>query len=101
MAKAMGQYEKVLGVLLEANGGDVSLDTFKQQCEVAGVNMYRISTYMWEIKTKTPYGVIPLKDGRKVTGYKFVGNGIGAPQPAVINGATAPELAVNVQLDTA
>ena len=35
--------------------------------------MYRISTYMWEIKTKTPYGVIPLKDGRKVTGYKLVG----------------------------
>jgi len=101
MAKAMGQYEKVLGVLLEANGGDVSLDTFKQQCEIAGVNMYRISTYMWEIKTKTPYGVIPLKDGRKVTGYKLVGNGIGAPKPAVSNGPTVPELAVNVQLDTA
>ena len=34
MAKAMGQYEKVLNVLKEANA-DVSLDTFKQQCEVA------------------------------------------------------------------
>ena len=77
MAKAMGQYEKVLDVLKEANGADVTLDTFKQKCEVAGVNMYRISTYMWEIKTKTPYGVIPLKDGRKGTGYKLVGNGVG------------------------
>ena len=52
MAKAMGQYEKVLNVLKEANGADVSLDTFKQQCEVAGVNMYRISTYMWEIRPR-------------------------------------------------
>ena len=32
---------------------------------------------MWEIKTKTPLRVIPLKDGRKVTGYKLVGNGVG------------------------
>ena len=77
MAKAMGQYEKVLDVLKEANGADVTLDTVKPKCAVAGVNMYRISTYMWEIKTKTPYGVIPLKDGRKVTGYKLVGNGVG------------------------
>jgi|TARA_B100001093_G_C25926610_1_gene635031 hypothetical protein len=82
MAKAMGQYEKVLDVLMEANGADVALDVFKQQCEVAGINMYRISTYMWEIKTKTPYGVIPIKDGRKVTGYKLVGNGIGQTQSA-------------------
>ena len=35
MAKAMGQYEKVLDVLKEANGADVTLDTFKQKCEVA------------------------------------------------------------------
>ena len=73
MAKSMGQYEKVLNVLKEAEKNTATLDTFKQQCEIAGVNMYRISTYMWEIKTKTPYGVIPLQDGRKVTGYKLVG----------------------------
>ena len=45
MAKAMGQYEKVLDVLKEANGADVTLDTFKQKCEVAGVNMYRTVSY--------------------------------------------------------
>lgn len=73
MAKAMGQYEKVLDVLKEANGEAVPLETFREKCEIAGINMYRISTYMWEIKTKTPYGVIPTKDGRKVTGYKLVG----------------------------
>jgi hypothetical protein len=73
MAKAMGQYEKVLNVLKEADNYTATIDEFKQQCEIAGVNMYRISTYMWEIKTKTPYGVIPLKDGRKVTGYKLCG----------------------------
>jgi|TARA_R110000822_G_scaffold63911_13_gene157137 hypothetical protein len=105
MAKAMGQYEKVLAVLLEQNGGDVSLQTFKEQCEIAGVNMYRISTYMWEIKVKTPYGVIPIKDGRKVTGYKLVGNGIGktdAPKPAVSNGLQAPvDPTYKVQLDSA
>ena len=73
MAKAMGQYEKVLNVLKEADNNTATLEQFKAQCEIAGVNMYRISRYMWEIKTKTPYGVIPLKDGRKVTGYKLVG----------------------------
>lgn len=72
MAKAMGQYEKVLDVLKEANGDVVTLDVFQQKCEVAGVNMYRISTYMWEIKTKTKFGVIPVKNGRKVTGYKLI-----------------------------
>jgi len=70
MAKAMGQYEKVLNVLLEAQGNAVPLETFREKCEVAGINMYRISTYMWEIKTKTQYGVIPTKDGRKVTGLQ-------------------------------
>ena len=69
----MGQYEKVLDVLQRGEGEPVSLDRIKSECEIAGVNMYRLSTYIWEIKTKTQYAVVPVKEGRKVVGYRLVG----------------------------
>ena len=78
MARTMVQYEKVLEVLKAADVEPVMLEELKEKCEAAGVFMYRISSYMWDIKTKTSYGVMPIKDGRKCVGYKLVGNGIGA-----------------------
>jgi hypothetical protein len=66
------QYEKVLDVLKRhGNKETVMLEDIRAECEIAGVNMYRISTYMWEIKTKTKYGVYPIKEGRKVVGYQL------------------------------
>lgn len=69
----MQQYEKVLEVLKRNGNSEVMLEDIRSECEIAGVNMYRISTYMWEIKTKTNYGVYPIKEGRKVVGYKLTG----------------------------
>ena len=63
MARTMVQYEKVLEVLKAADGEPVMLEELKEKCEAAGVFMYRISSYMWDIKTKTSYGVMPIKDG--------------------------------------
>lgn len=36
------------------------------------IYMYRISTYMWHIKTNANGVIKPIKDGRKVTGYQLV-----------------------------
>lgn len=36
------------------------------------IMMYRISTYMWHIKTHANGIVKVIKDGRKVTGYQLI-----------------------------
>ncbi len=36
------------------------------------IYMYRLSTYMWHIKTNANGVVRPIKDGRKVTAYQIV-----------------------------
>ena len=35
------------------------------------IYMYRLSTYMWHIKTNANGIIRPTKDGRKVTGYQL------------------------------
>lgn len=36
------------------------------------IYMYRLSTYMWHIKTNANGIIRPTKDGRKVTGYQLI-----------------------------
>ncbi len=62
-------FEKVLNVLIS---GQV---TSKEQLDALlgkEIMMYRISTYMWHIKTIANGIIRVAKDGRKVTGYQLV-----------------------------
>jgi len=62
-------FEKVLNVLIS---GKV---TSKEEIDALlgkEIMMYRISTYMWHIKTIANGVVKVVKDGRKVTGYQLV-----------------------------
>jgi hypothetical protein len=65
-------FEKVLNVLIS---GQV---TSKEQLDALlgkEIMMYRISTYMWHIKTIANGIIRVAKDGRKVTGYQLVNVG--------------------------
>lgn len=62
-------FEKVLNVLIS---GKV---TSKEELDALlgkEIMMYRISTYMWHIKTIANGIIRVAKDGRKVTGYQLV-----------------------------
>lgn len=62
-------FEKVLNILIS---GKV---TSKEEIDALlgkEIMMYRISTYMWHIKTIANGVVKVVKDGRKVTGYQLV-----------------------------
>ena len=62
-------FEKVLNVLIS---GKV---TSKEELDALlgkEIMMYRISTYMWHIKTMANGVVKSIKDGRRVTGYQLV-----------------------------
>ncbi len=62
-------FEKVLNVLIS---GKV---TRKEELDALlgkEIMMYRISTYMWHIKTIANGIIRVAKDGRKVTGYQLV-----------------------------
>lgn len=62
-------FQKVLQVLISGNPvTKEELDTLlgKQ------IQMYRISTYMWHIKTHANGIIRVVKDGRKVSGYQLV-----------------------------
>ena len=64
-----GNFEKVLMVLL--SGKVVSpqeIDTLIG----SEIEMYRLSTYMWNIKSFVGGVIRPTKDGRKVAGYQLV-----------------------------
>jgi len=74
MAKAakkmkLKPFQKLLTVMI--SGKEVS----KEQIETLlgkEIQMYRISTYMWHIKTNANGIIKVVKDGRKVTGYQLV-----------------------------
>lgn len=62
-------FEKVLNVLIS---GKV---TSKEELDALlgkEIMMYRVSTYMWHIKTIANGIIRVAKDGRKVTGYQLV-----------------------------
>ena len=66
-------YEKVLDVIRNHAPEAITKDELKKELEDNGsdVEWYRLSTYMWEIKTKAGVPVETLKEGRKVVGYKL------------------------------
>jgi hypothetical protein len=68
-AAKLKPFEKVLNVLIS---GKV---TSKEELDALlgkEIMMYRISTYMWHIKTIANGIIRVAKDGRKVTGYQLV-----------------------------
>jgi hypothetical protein len=62
-------FQKLLTVMI--SGKEVS----KEQIDALlgkEIQMYRISTYMWHIKTQANGTVKVVKDGRKVSGYQLM-----------------------------
>ena len=66
--KKLKPFEKVLTVMID--GQPTSLEKINALLGKE-IFMYRISTYMWHIKTIANGVVKPVKDGRKVTGYQI------------------------------
>ena len=69
MAKVK-QFEKVLKILQDASPEEVSKETLAAALGT-DVAMYRISTYIWEVRKQTGVPVEAVKDGRRVTGFKI------------------------------
>lgn len=64
----MLQWEKVLKVMLSGNA--VNRESLEAIPEMEGVQLYRLSTYIWDIKMAG--GVVKVvKDGRKIAGYQL------------------------------
>lgn len=62
------QWEKVLKVMLSGNA--VNRESLEAMPEMEGVQLYRLSTYIWDIKMTG--GVVKVvKDGRKIAGYQL------------------------------
>ena len=80
MAKVK-QFEKVLGILRDASPEAVSKEDLAAKLGTA-VEMYRISTYIWEVKNKAGVPVEAVKDGRKVIGFRVASaTTVSAPVP--------------------
>ena len=79
MAKVK-QFEKVLGILRDASPKAVSKEDLAAKLGT-DVEMYRISTYIWEVKNKAGVPVEAIKDGRKVVGFR-VADATTVPAPA-------------------
>lgn len=62
-------FEKVLTVLL--SGNPVTKDELTATLG-SEIQMYRLSTYIWDIKTHANGIVRVIKDGRKVSAYQLV-----------------------------
>jgi hypothetical protein len=71
MSKAikLAPFQKLLTVMI--SGKPVTLDEMDTLLGKE-IYMYRISTYMWHIKTNANGVVKAIKDGRKVTGYQLM-----------------------------
>lgn len=66
--KSTLQYQKLLSYMVDM--GTINKDDPNIQSSL-GIEAYRISTYMWEIK-KCGGVVRPVKDGKKVVSYTLV-----------------------------
>ena len=65
----MKPWQKVLTLMLTGKPVSVTeIDTLLGK----EIYMYRLSTYMWNIKTIAMGTVKAIKDGRKVTGYQLI-----------------------------
>ena len=62
-------FQKLLTVMISGKPVTVTeIDTLLGK----EIYMYRLSTYMWHIKTNAEGVIKPIKDGRKVTAYQLV-----------------------------
>ena len=84
MAKVK-QFEKILDILVKADGAAVTKDYILKSLE-GEIVANRISTYLWEIRSKANIEIETMKDGRKVVGYRIAA----APAP---DGSTPAEAA--------
>lgn len=65
----LAPFEKLLTIMI--SGKPVTIEEIDSQLGKE-IYMYRISTYMWHIKTFANGVVKSIKDGRKVTAYQIV-----------------------------
>ena len=65
----LAPFQKLLTIMI--SGKPVSLEEMDALLGKE-IYMYRISTYMWHIKTMANGVVKSIKDGRRVTGYQLV-----------------------------
>ena len=65
----LAPFQKLLTIMI--SGKPVSLDEIDALLGKE-IYMYRISTYMWHIKTNANGVIKAIKDGRKVTGYQLM-----------------------------
>lgn len=65
---AHAPYVKLLALLQDGN--IVTKDEIEAKLS-NDIHVYRLSTYIWDIKTKTEGIVKVIKDGRAVTGYQI------------------------------
>lgn len=69
MAKKLKPFEKLLTLMV--SGDPVTRDEIETKLG-SEIYTYRLSTYIWHIKTIANGVVRPIKDGRKVTAYQLV-----------------------------
>ncbi len=62
-------FEKLLTLMV--SGKQVTIDEIDATLGKE-IYMYRLSTYMWHIKTRVNGVVKPIKDGRKVSAYQLI-----------------------------
>lgn len=65
----LAPYEKILTVLI--SGKPVTIEELDTTLGKE-IHIYRLSTYMWHIKTNVNGVVKSIKDGRKVTAYQLI-----------------------------
>lgn len=68
-AKKLKSFEKIL--ILMSHGKPVTLGEINETLGTE-IEMYRISNYMWKIKTKANCVIRAIRSGKKVTGYQLV-----------------------------
>ena len=62
-------FQKIITLML--NGKPVTIDEIEQTLGKE-IQMYRLSTYIWHIKTRANGAIKTVKDGRKVVAYQLV-----------------------------
>lgn len=92
MAKVK-QFEKILEVLRDASPKAVSKELLAKTLG-GDVAMYRISTYIWEVKNKAGVPVEAVKDGRKVVAFRVADtSAVSAPVAVEASEATDEQVA--------
>jgi len=69
MSKKVKPFQKLMLVML--SGNKITKDEIADMVG-SEIHMYRLSTYMWDIKTYANGIIKVTKDGRKVSGYQLI-----------------------------